>query len=203
MGHATYCFLFDTTEESMPVNATHQDMADQLLIDFDGYMDAFGDENNWYTALAVVFPDGDVIKWDNDQIDGFYKDIVADPVGERWANQLAFAKRCIESDVNDAINRITGNYDNEYSFFDWQDAIDQMILTMVGGMQKVAERRGSVSAIEGAACILGQLEDMDDHFPFTASVENPYNTIRAMDFRTAAAENEQDKVAILFADIHT
>jgi hypothetical protein len=83
MGHAIYCFLFDTIEERMPLDATRQEMAEQLQYDFDGYIETYGSDDSWNTALVVLFPDGDVIRLDNGRGEEFYKTILANLAEER------------------------------------------------------------------------------------------------------------------------
>jgi len=200
--HATYCFLM-----SVDPTLDHEENASDMESMFEEYADDYGDENNWYQAMAVVFPDGEVINL-VEGTDWRGRDEFAGEIDKEnaWEYAIDMARKCVLSEVSSALEYLTRDYDTPIRFKDHQDMIDQLVDAIKLGVDTLKHNKefGSVYSVVNAAEKIGQLKEMSEDYPFTTDIRNPYESIRALDLRqNDGPERAEYGPAILFADMHT
>jgi hypothetical protein len=192
--HATYAFLVNTEDD--PVG--HEDIV--RVAQFHDYIEAYGDENNWYQEMMSLKQDGAITQLspggDWRGRDSFYESFAEVPQEERWQKGIEFATGCVLYEIKSALDSLY--WDETWEVREYPDLslenAGQLIRETIRDRALVAREY----SLKKAAVVLDQLGNMETK-PFTKDGANPYESIRAQDLR----DYKDESMALVFVDIHT
>lgn len=195
--HATYCFLIEVEKPTL---------IDDVIDQYQVYVDEFCDSNNYDTPMAVVFPEGEVInlvdKPDHRNRESFASIFTKLAKNKRWNKALQFAKDCVIDEVESCIRALM--QDNSFSLPKNSNLGKPIVDKILDEISKRAllekdNYQQFIYTISRALTVIDQLNFPGNKAPFTGEVVNPYDSIRAIDL----SKNCGADMVILFVDIHT
>lgn len=203
--HAIYCFLINEVEDDP------EDMGP-----VSEYLETRTDENNWYEPCLKVRENGDIVQLASDGDwrgrDGWYGEYEKIPKEDRWAEVLKLAKGCVCSEIESAMHCISGDYKYELPADMPLSEVHAECERYLKLYSDTEHDRKSMYwyGVEKLGKAMGQLEYMHDNYPFSGEDLNPYETVRAIDFRETDYDEKNNKIiphldnlAVVLVDIHT
>ena len=190
--HATYIL-------KIPIDMNDdQYIVTQARVAAENYAETYCDENNWWSAMALVTWDNKVYQMaeagDYRGRDEYAKELEEEAQGNPIAYTLDYARKIWLYEVRFAIEAVTKKY-HETPEVTWATASSMMRSTLAN-----YALTGEPWALNHLTKILYRFDGVKEDDPFYGEPASPYEDVRTMDL---VPYKDNRKVAYLYLDIHT